>query len=83
MGAIGQNALGLPLENSNDVDGVGVALILILLGFGKLAFIARFRQLVNSCLNVRIGPNLDDLSCVIQGHRVAEWIEETVDEGRG
>jgi hypothetical protein len=83
MSAVGQNALGLPLQDSNEMDGVSIALVLIPLDFGKLAFIALFGKLVNSCLNVGSGPELNNLPGIIEGQRVAKGLEQTVENRRG
>ena len=59
-----------------------VLVILVSLGVGELTLVSFVDQRIDPCLNTGTGAVLNERLGVIQGHRVTQWLEETVEDGR-
>jgi hypothetical protein len=81
--AIGKDTPGFPLQDSDEVDCPQIVIVLIPLGIGELSLIALVGEFIDLRLIAGIGPKLDDLPGIIQGHRVTHRLEHPVKNGSG
>src|SRR5437879_6036481 len=66
------------LENSNEVDGVNIGLVLVTLLGGELAFIALARKLIDVGLRLGIEAQLNEFACHLGCENAGKRVEQAV-----